>query len=274
MSSLIKSPYEVLIFRVWTCYFRVVPAGLKFNFGWLVKSFQDFQVLVSCDFMTLVRPRGTSDVGGSRSAEPTRGQCAISSSANETRIITGPWKTHRHDRHVWHVVLTLHNFTWLWHTLTHLSQLVLRLVCLAWNSSRCSPRQSWTSCGQSWPVQVTWHISLAPVQDYIDEVLPRQCRARVSIEAGRHHSWGSLIGIESWTERSPKLNGHLMWLGSPQEVGPPNCLWALDQPPWHVFTQPFQWNWTDSNQTNLHIDIALQPFSSEAWHGHLCHTQE
>ncbi|CAL1135185.1 unnamed protein product [Cladocopium goreaui] len=33
-------------------------------------------------------------------------------------------------------------------------------------------------------------------QDYIDEVLPRQCRARVSIEAGRHHSWGSLIGID------------------------------------------------------------------------------
>lgn len=38
------------------------------------------------------------------------------------------------------------------------------------------------------------------LQDYIDEVLPKQCRARVSIEAGRQACWGSLIGIESWAD--------------------------------------------------------------------------
>ncbi|CAJ1406936.1 unnamed protein product [Effrenium voratum] len=33
-------------------------------------------------------------------------------------------------------------------------------------------------------------------QDYIDSVLPRACRARVSLEAGRSDSWGALIGLD------------------------------------------------------------------------------
>jgi len=33
-------------------------------------------------------------------------------------------------------------------------------------------------------------------QDYIDSVLPNSCRARVSIEASRRDSWGSLIGLD------------------------------------------------------------------------------
>eukprot|EP00913_Durusdinium_trenchii_P029527 g27679.t1 len=33
-------------------------------------------------------------------------------------------------------------------------------------------------------------------QEYIDMVLPNACRARVSIEASRRDSWGSLIGLD------------------------------------------------------------------------------
>merc|ERR1719310_1748057 len=33
-------------------------------------------------------------------------------------------------------------------------------------------------------------------QDYINELLPLTCRARVSIEAGRRDQWASLVGLD------------------------------------------------------------------------------
>ena len=64
-----------------------------------------------------------------------------------TRIATGP---DLKKTSTWSTCWALSpNFAQLYMTLTHLSQLVLRLVYLAWNSSRCSPRQkSLTSYGQ------------------------------------------------------------------------------------------------------------------------------
>ena len=251
------------------------PAGLKFNFGWLVKSFQDFQV---------PRLLWFHDFGASeRYIWCWRLTKCWANKGSMCDQLLGKRDQDHHgtvkNASTWSTCLArCPNFAQLYMTLTYFDSPVstcaqVSMPCLELFKMQAPGKvgQVVASHGQcKSPGIFRW----PRCSDYIDEVLPRQCRARVSIEAGRHHSWGSLIGIESWTERSPKLNGHLMWLGSPQEVGPPNCLWALDQPPWHVFTQPFQWNWTDSNQTNLHIDIALQPFSSEAWHGHLCHTQE